>query len=446
MKRHEEKVSRIAAALQKHPAGVPLSLKKKAVSHEVPKPGDRRRFDVKIDISDLNDILQIDPENRICVAEPGVTFARAVRETMKYGLVPIIVPEFESITLGGAVAGCSIESMSYKYGGFHDTCLEYEVVTAKGEVLVCTPENERSLIFQMVHGTFGTVGIITRLTFRLLPAKKYVRVTYKKYGTLGEFKAAVWDQFERRDADFMDGIIHSPSEYALSLGTFVGEAPYVNRYRKLKVYYTTTNTRSEDYLKTEDYFFRYDQGVTNVGPKSPIVRFLAGWLLQSSLRLWIAGKVKPWLKPEQIPVIVDLFIPFHKADEFFAWYNDEIGYYPLWCVPYRHMRDYEWIASAFIEKLRDPLYLDLAIYGMPKSKEKNYHRLIELALQNIGGIKTLISENFYGEEEFWTIWNRDNFRAAKAVTDPDNLLRDLYVKTCRVMQGLKEEGPNRLSG
>lgn len=432
---HDEKVARIAAALQAHPAGVPLSLKKRAVSHEVPKPGDLRRFDAKIDISDLNDILSIDPVTRTCTAEPGVTFARAVRETLKHGLVPVIVPEFEGITLGGAVAGCSIESMSYKYGGFHDTCLECEVLTARGEILVCTPENENSLIFQMVHGTFGTVGIIVRITFRLTPAKRYVRVTYKKYGSLSDYKTAIWERFERRDIDFMDGIIHSPTEYALSLGTFADNAPYVNRYRRLKVYYTTTNTRSEDYLTTEDYFFRYDQGVTNVGPKSPLVRFLVGWLLQSSPRLWIAEKLKPWLKPGKIPIIVDLFIPFRKADEFFAWYNREIGYYPLWCVPYRHMRDYEWIANNFMKKLRDPLYLDLAIYGMPKSKEKNYHRLIETALHNIGGIKTLISENFYDEDEFWSIWNRDNFEAAKEVTDPENLLRDLYVKTCRVMQG-----------
>ena len=48
--------------------------------------------------------------------------------------------------------GCSIESMSYRYGGFHDTCLEYEVVTARGDVLTCRPDNEHALVFQMVHG------------------------------------------------------------------------------------------------------------------------------------------------------------------------------------------------------------------------------------------------------------------------------------------------------
>lgn len=98
---------------------------------------------------------------------------------MKYGLVPIIVPELKTITIGGAVSGCSIESMSYKYGGFHDSCLEYEVVTATGEVLVCARDNENSLIFQMMHGTFGTLGIITKIKFKLIPAKPFVKVNYK---------------------------------------------------------------------------------------------------------------------------------------------------------------------------------------------------------------------------------------------------------------------------
>ncbi len=89
---------------------------------------------------------------------------------MKHNLVPIVVPELKTITIGGAVAGCSLESMSFKRGGFHDNCLEYEIITAEGNILTCTPENENNLIFQMVHGTFGTLGIISKLKFQLIPA------------------------------------------------------------------------------------------------------------------------------------------------------------------------------------------------------------------------------------------------------------------------------------
>src|SRR6185436_19303133 len=127
-------------------------------------------------VSDLDEILEIDAEQLTCTAESGVTFTDLVQATLRFGLVPIIVPELKTITIGGAVAGCSLESMSFKHGVFHDTCLEYEVVTARGDVLVARPDNENSLLFQMLQGTFGTLGILTRLSFRLVPSKPFVKV------------------------------------------------------------------------------------------------------------------------------------------------------------------------------------------------------------------------------------------------------------------------------
>jgi FAD/FMN-containing dehydrogenase len=186
MPTHEQKMDRITEQLKERRSTRPVSLKKKAVSHEVPRLSDRRHLDEKIDLSDLNDILQIDTEKRICIAEPGVTFIGLVTATLKYSLVPIIVPELKTITLGGAVAGCSIESMSYKYGGFHDTCFEYEIITAQGDVLICTPHNENKLLFQMVHGTFGTLGIISKLKFKLIPSKPFVKVVQGQVDSPGE--------------------------------------------------------------------------------------------------------------------------------------------------------------------------------------------------------------------------------------------------------------------
>lgn len=432
---HNQKIDRIAEQLRTRQGTNPVSLKKKAVSHEVPKLNDRRRFDEKIDISDLTGILSIDPQNKICVAESGVTFVDLVKATMKYGLVPIIVPELKTITIGGAVAGCSIESMSYKQGGFHDTCLEYEVITARGNVLICTPKNENKLIFQMMHGTFGTLGIVTKLKFKLIPAKPFVKVTYEKYHTLEDYKAAIWRRFKNKDADFMDGIIHSPTEYVLSIGNFADIAPYTHKYDWMRVYYQSTKERTEDYLKTSDYFFRYDKGVTNVTPKSFLGRLFFGKFINSSNVLKFVEKIHKLIPADKIPITLDTFIPFSKINAFMEWYEREVNFFPLWCVPYKIVRKYEWVSKKFFEKMSDDLFLDIAIYGLSK-KDKNYYRLFEEELMKINGIKTLISGNFYSEEEFWRTWNKENYQAVKQVTDPDNIFRDLYNKTCRASRGL----------
>src|SRR5258705_5818395 len=132
---HDQKVRRICVQLKQHANGKPVSLRKKAVAHQVPKARDLRRYDDKIDISDLDAILEIDPVRKVCVAEPGLTFVDLVAATLPLGLVPIVVPELKTITIGGAVSGCSLESMSFRHGGVHDTWLEYEVITGTGDVL-----------------------------------------------------------------------------------------------------------------------------------------------------------------------------------------------------------------------------------------------------------------------------------------------------------------------
>src|SRR5512136_2437107 len=148
---HARKVARVADQLRHRTSTAPLSRRKRVVSHQVPKRHDKKYSDDKIDLHDFDQVIAIDPEKRICIAEPGVPFNELVDRTLPLGLVPIVVPELETITIGGAVAGCSIESMSYVHGGFHDTCLEYEIITARGEVLTCTHDNEHKLVFQMMH-------------------------------------------------------------------------------------------------------------------------------------------------------------------------------------------------------------------------------------------------------------------------------------------------------
>jgi len=435
---HTEKVARIVRQLRAHRGDRPVSLKKASVSHQVPKAGDLRHADAKIDISDLTEVLSIDPERRTCVAESGVTFVDLVTATMKHGLVPIVVPELKTITIGGAVAGCSIESMSFVHGGFHDTCLEYEVITAAGDVLVCTPANEHQLVFQMLHGAFGTLGILSKLTFKLVPAKEFVKLQYETHSTLASYQASILRHAETRDVDFMDGIIHSPTKYVLCLGSFVDRAPYTSDYSWLKVYYQSTATRTEDYLTTPDYFFRYDRGVTNVRPHSFVGRLVFGKFLASSQWLRLAEKLHFLLKKDRPTITVDVFVPASKAEEFLTWWEREFGFYPLWCVPYRRVRDYEWIDGGFYRRMgTEEMFLDLAIYGMRQRDDRNAARMIEEKLRDLGGIKTLISHNYYPEAEFWTIWNKPNYDAVKAITDPKNLFRDVYTKMCKAAMGVR---------
>ncbi len=425
LQEHERKVARIAHQLQYGVGKGPVSISKRAVSHEVPKPLDARHADTKIDARDLDAILMIDPERKTCTAESGVTFVDLVAATLEHGLVPEVVPELKTITLGGAVSGCSIESSSFRVGGFHDSCLAYEVVTGTGDVIECTPDNDNSLVFQMMHGSFGTLGVLTKLTFRLVEAKRYVHVVYDRFERLEDYLEALERHTSDQDIDFMDSILHQPDHLVLSLGRFVDTAPYTHGYDVGQPYYKTTLHRMEDYLATPDYFFRYDRGVTNVS------------VMGSSALLRLGQWLHPLLDGDRPDVTLDVFIPVDRVPEFLTWYNREIGFFPLWGVPYRAPRDYEWLAPGRLAHSKGKLFLDLAIYGMKQPPGRNVYRLIEEELLRIGGLKTLISHNYFSEAEFWSIWNKGTYDIAKRKVDPNNVFRDVYTKTCRTMRGLE---------
>jgi hypothetical protein len=219
------------------------------------------------------------------------------------------------------------------------------------------------------------------------------------------------------------------------MGDFVDQAPYTSTYDWVAVYWQSTAKRKEDYMRTPDYFFRYNRGVTNVHPKSAVARFLFGKFIDSTTTLRIAERASWLLKKEKPTIILDVFLPFSKMPEFLGWYEQEFKHFPLWCVPYKRVRNYEWVTDEFWSKCKDELFVDLAIYGMKQTGHKNYHALMEQKLLELGGIKTLIAHNYYSEEDFWRTWNKRNYQAAKAVTDPKNLFRDLYTKTCKAVMG-----------
>ena len=111
----------------------------------------------------------------------------------------------------------------------------------------------------------------------------------------------------------MDGIIHSPELLVLCCGRFVDEAPYTSRYDWMKIYYQSTARRSVDYLKTPDYFFRYDKGVTNVRPKSLLGRFLFGKWINSTLALKTAARLHRLLRSEHPTITLDVFVPVSRV-------------------------------------------------------------------------------------------------------------------------------------
>jgi FAD/FMN-containing dehydrogenase len=57
--------------------------------------------------------------------------------------------------------------------------------------------------------------------------------------------------------------------------------------------------------------------------------------------------------------------------------------------------------------------------------------MIEAEVTRLGGHKSLYSDSFYAEDEFWRLYNGDVYRELKRTYDPRERLLGLYEKTVR---------------
>jgi len=137
-----------------------------------------------VDVRNLDAVIglrQLDDGSWEMLVEPRVTMQQLVRAAAAYNLRPPVVPEFRKITVGGSIAGIAGESSSFKHGFFHDACSGYEIITGDGSILTATPTNEYADLFYATPGSYGSLGIVTAATIKLIPALPFVAMSYTHF-------------------------------------------------------------------------------------------------------------------------------------------------------------------------------------------------------------------------------------------------------------------------
>jgi FAD/FMN-containing dehydrogenase len=91
-----------------------------------------------IDVRGFKQCLNVDPQRMTADVEGMITYEALVDETLKFGLLPAVVPQLKTITVGGAVSGLGIESSSFKFGLVHETVEKMEILLGDGRLLTCS--------------------------------------------------------------------------------------------------------------------------------------------------------------------------------------------------------------------------------------------------------------------------------------------------------------------
>ncbi|MCU0833281.1 MAG: FAD-binding oxidoreductase [Chromatiaceae bacterium] len=435
---YEAKKQRLAAQLAE--AAGPVGLGKSTSNLFRDRPAAGKRL---LDVRDFDQVLAIDAAEGWIEVEGMAPYSTVVDAALAQGVMPAVVPELRSITVGGAAAGVAIESSSFRYGLMHESILEMDVLVGDGRVLTCRPDNDASDLFFGLPNSYGTLGYALRLKVRAVPVRPYVRLSHRGYGDAETFFRALAVAAET-GIDFLDGTAFAPDRLYLTQGAFVDEAPWVSDYGYQHIYYRSIPEKETDYLGVCDYIWRWDTDwfwcSKNLYAQNPLVRRLLGRSrLNSPTYTRIMRRASRWRLSERVErltgrhgesVIQDVDIPIERAPEFLAFLFREIGIRPIWICPVRSPSP----------EARFPLYplepgvlyinfgfWDRIVTSSPHPKG-HFNRLVERKVAEMGGIKSLYSDSYYGREEFWTIYGKPVYDRLKAKYDPQGRLRDLYAK------------------
>ncbi|MDX6309085.1 MAG: hypothetical protein QOI06_2131 [Nocardioidaceae bacterium] len=440
------------------PADVPVRLAK-ATSNLF-----RRRTSTPgagLDVSGLGGVLSVDEVRRTADVQGMCTYEDLVAATLPHGLMPLVVPQLKTITLGGAVSGLGIESSSFRNGLPHESVIEMDILTGDGSIVTCTPDGPHADLFAAFPNSYGSLGYAVRLRIELEQVSPYVALRHVRFDLLDELAAATAvvcreAQWDGERVNFVDGVVFGPGEAYLTLGRWVDDVAdagllCASDYTGQQVYYRSIRERSRDVLTVHDYLWRWDTDwfwcSATFGAQHPVIRrcWPSRWrrsdvyhrLVGLENRFGVYARLQRLRgKPPVERVIQDVEIPVERTADFLRWFDQAVGMRPVWLCPLtlRERPDgaREWPLYPLTP---GQLYVNVGFWGTvaigPGRADGDVNRLIEAAVSEHDGHKSLYSDVFYDEETFDTTYGGKVYHEVLDEYDPGHRLTGFYQKVVR---------------
>ncbi|AZI57998.1 FAD-binding oxidoreductase [Nakamurella antarctica] len=447
---HAEAAQRLGRSYRALPTGSTVRLAKKTSNifrtrAKTNAPG--------LDVTGLDSVIAVDTR-RLTVEVSGMcTYENLVAATLKHGLRPLVVPQLKTITVGGAITGLGIESTSFRHGLVHESVVEIDILTGDGEIVTATPTNEHSDLFYGFPNSYGSLGYAVRVVLELAQVKPYVRLEHLRYRDLDALEQALTtlaaSGTHRGFAfDFLDGVVFSPTESYLTVGTMTDEPGPVSNYTGQGIYYRSLQRRTSDRLTIADYLWRWDTDwfwcSRAFGAQNRVVRRLwpqqwrrssAYWkLVALDRRFGIADRIQGLRgRPPEERVVQDIEIPVEQSARFLDWFLHNVPITPLWLCPLRNRQASRTAQWPLYPIRPGQLYINVgfwsAVPGQQSGEIGHTNRLIEREVSRLGGHKSLYSDAYYTQAEFEKLYGASTYTTLKKKYDPDGRLLDMYEKT-----------------
>ena len=144
----------------------------------------------------MDNILEVDAENLTATVQPGVIIQNLNNAVAPHGLLyPPDPGTVATATMGGSVAECSGGLRGLKYGVTKHYVMGLEVVLADGQIARFGGKTVKNVtaydMVKLFTGSEGTLGIITEIIVRLIPAPEARKTMFAAFTDLSDAGNAV---------------------------------------------------------------------------------------------------------------------------------------------------------------------------------------------------------------------------------------------------------------
>jgi FAD/FMN-containing dehydrogenase len=444
---HDEAVRRLQASYDALDPGSTVRLAKRTSNLFRPREASTT---AGLDVSGLGGVISVDPVGRTADVQGMCTYEDLVDATLPFGLIPFVVPQLRTITLGGAVTGLGIESTSFRNGLPHESVLEMDIFTGAGEVVTASPHNEHAELFATFPNSYGSLGYATRLRIELEPVKSHVALRHVRFAEGAALQDAIdvvtdSGEWAGERVDGLDGTAFEPGVYVLTLARWTDAAPGAGSdYVGQQIFWRSIQERDTDLLSTYDYLWRWDTdwfwcsqafGAQNkwlrrVWPRSMRRSETYQRILGLERRFDIVARLDRRAgRPQRERVVQDIEVPVARLGEFLDWFDEHVGMRPVWLCPLRLRGETSWPSYPLQPGLT---YVNVGFWGTvhvgDDAPNSPMNRAIENKVAELDGHKSLYSESFYDPATFDRLYDGQNLAAVKKQYDPEDRLTSLYDK------------------
>lgn len=429
----------------------------------------------RLDIAKLSGVIAFDSATGVVRVAAKTDFKTLTRFLLPRGFIPPVVPEVDTVTVGGAISGLVMESSSFRYGFVHNAVTSMDVLLANGTVVHCSRTLHPELFSALPH-SYGTLGYVLSASLQAVRAEQDVLVKIREFASVEKAVDAMSVAMEDPAVDFVDGIIYGEDRaMAISASMVPKKAeddvdmlptvvlPDDGRFIDILGKKLEEGSTGEDVffrMSTFDYLYRWDcdifwstRRVEMLG--KPEVRGFLGRAFLRSKILWQFGRrardakefvshlawqvlggqgaVDLGFRPPTERIIQDLGVRLDQVPSFAKGLKAH-GELPFWMCPVRVVP-----GEQPLFPLPDVAHImDVACFGAVPCgglEELHHNKGIDRWLAKFDGQKAFYSDVTFSREYLYEKYDGAKYDQLKVELDPHGVLPHLFDKVLTAEPG-----------